>query len=329
MPEINLGDPILFYDGSVELRFDKDAHVYHRMNADGSSVVLEGVTTIANVLDHSVYLMPWATKMMYLKLLRTVPRVTAELDGAERLAPITWTEFDKIAQEAKSAHREHFEDAGDVGNMAHQWLEDSIKHAIAKNDGIVDRMHPNAPTDERAVNCGMEAFKWMQKHNVRWLRTERKIYSREFEYAGTMDGLALVDSCDDPACCHTFFMDQRSLIDWKSSNSLKVEFLYQTAAYVHAETEEFNIPIAARWIIRLGKEEGDFEAWYEKDQEQDFQTFLACLNLYRLNKAVDKRMRDLKKLKTFRKREAKKAAKPPKVKNARKNFKGADPESVG
>lgn len=311
MAEITLGDPILFYDGAVTLKFDKENHAYHLILPDGTTEIQEGVTTISNILDHSMYLMPWAVKMMYLKLLKTVPRM-AELDGKQYTESIAWGDFDKLLLEAKFAHREKFEDAGDIGHMAHSWIEESIKWAIKHNEGIVEKMHVTAPDNEQAVNCGLAAYKWMQAHNVRWISTERKVYSREHKYAGTLDGLAIVDSCDDPGCCHRFFMDELSVIDWKSSNHLRIEYLYQTAAYQAAYQEEFGTEIKSRWILRLGKEDGEFEAWYETDFAQDFDSFLACLKLYRLNKAVDKRMRELKKLKTFRKREAKKADAPPK-----------------
>jgi translation initiation factor 2B subunit (eIF-2B alpha/beta/delta family) len=154
----------------------------------------------------------------------------------------------------------------------------------------------------------------MVAHNVRWLRTERKIYSRKYQYAGTLDGLATVDSCQDVACCGRIYQDELSLIDWKSSNHLRTEYLYQTAAYQQAEQEEFGCDIKARWILRLGKEDGKFEAWYEQNFEQDFEAFLGCLNLYRANKAVEKRMSDAKKLRTFKKREEVKRTKPPKFK---------------
>ena len=316
MAEIQLGDPILFYGGAVTLRFDKENHVYHLVLPNGTSEIQEGVTTISNILDHSMYLMPWAVKMMYLKLLKTVPR-TSDISGDSRMdwvSPLRWSEFDALLQEAKGAHREKFEYAADVGHLAHSWIEESIKHAIAKNDGIVEKMHPTAPDNEQAVNCGLAALKWMQAHNVRWISTERKVYSREYGYAGTLDGLATCDSCTDPACCHTFFMDELSVIDWKSANHLRIEYLYQTAAYQNAYQEEHLVDIKSRWILRLGKEDGEFEAWYETDFDADLRAFLACLNLYRLNKAVEQRMRDLKKLKTFRKREEKKAAKPAKKK---------------
>jgi hypothetical protein len=309
MTENSLNDPLPFYNGEIVLIFDKENHAYHLILSNGETEIQDSVTTISNILDHSLYLMPWAVKMMYLKLLRTMPRM---VDGCT--ASMKWEVFDHIAQEAKSAHREKFEDAADVGGMAHSWLEESIKYAIKHTDGIVEKMHPVAPEDERAVNCGLAAFRWMQAHNVRWKHTEKKVYSRQYKYAGTMDGLAIVDSCDDHSCCPQMFLDQLSLIDWKTSNHLRIEYLLQTAAYQHAQQEEFGDQIGARWVLRLGKEEGDFEAWYALEFDKDFETFLACLNLYRLNKEVDKRMRDQKKLKTFYKREAKKAAKLKKVK---------------
>jgi len=302
-----LGNPIKFYDGEVILRFDETAHIYYRV-VDDSIEPVNGVTNISNILDHSMYLMPWAVKMMYLKLLRVMPR-----DDKSTL-PVPWDEFVALLEDAKKAHKEHFEDAGDVGHLAHKWIEDSIRNAISFTDGVVEKMNDMAPTDERAINCGLAAHTWMVAHNVRWLRTERKIYSRKYQYAGTLDGLATVDSCQDVACCGRIYQDELSLIDWKSSNHLRTEYLYQTAAYQQAEQEEFGCDIKARWILRLGKEDGKFEAWYEQNFEQDFEAFLGCLNLYRANKAVEKRMSDAKKLRTFKKREEVKRTKPPKFK---------------
>ena len=226
-----------------------------------------------------------------------------------RTRSILWTEFDKLLQDAKTAHKEYFEEAGDVGTAAHTWIENTIRNAVAFSYGIVEKMNDVAPTDERSVNCGLAAFDWMQKHNVRWISTERKIYSRQYKYAGTCDGTALVDSCDNPACCSKLFMDELSLIDWKSSNQLSVQYLYQTASYQNAIMEEDDINIKARWILRLGKEDGKFEAWYETHFIEDFAGYLACLTLSRTHKAIEKRMAEEKKLKTFHKRAEKKEAK--------------------
>lgn len=315
MTEIVLGDPIHFYNGEVTLQFDEKGHEYYLVSDKGLEVQ-DGVTRACGILDHSIYLMPWAVKMMYLKLLSTMPRT------GDKTVSIPWADFDQILQEAKKAHKEHFEDAGDVGHLAHKWIEDSIRWAITFNNGIVEQMNEMAPTDERAVSCGIAAHKWMVAHNVRWIRTERKVYSRKYKYAGTMDGLAMVDGCTDRACCPSLFLDQLSLVDWKSSNHLRIEYLFQTAGYQQAEQEEFGCEIAARWILRLGKEDGKFEAWYETNFEQDFHAFLCCLTLQRANAAVDLRMREAKKLRTFKKREEAKKVKE-KVKFEKRRIKDA------
>lgn len=313
--DLGLGEPLQFYKGASTLRFSERDHIYYLVLPDDSLEPLDGVTTVCGILDHSMYLLPWACKMMALKLQRTMPREEADDSNARQFTQsIPWADFVTLVDEAKKARQEIFEDAGDVGGMAHGWIEDSIRWAIAHNEGIVNEMMALAPTDARAENCGKAAFAWMQAHNVRWLKTERKIFSQKYRYAGTMDGLAMVDSCSDSACCKSIFIDQLSLIDWKSSNRLRTEYLYQTAAYQQAEQEEFGTTIKARWILRLGKEDGMFDPWYETDFDQDLGGFLACLSLLRAHRAVEKRMTDAKKLITFQKCEAKKAAKPVKGK---------------
>ena len=197
--------------------------------------------------------------------------------------------------EAKKAHKEKLVDAGDVGSAAHSWIEDSIRAAIKNNQGVVANLTMPAPEDERARNCGRAALDWMKLHNVRWLKTEHKIYSRQYGYAGTMDGLAFVDSCDGECCYLKKFRDQLSIIDWKSSNYLRIDYLLQTAAYQQAEMEEFETDIRARWILRLGKEDGKFEPWYETDFARDFETFKYCLLLRRSHASIESRMAAAKK----------------------------------
>jgi hypothetical protein len=151
-------------------------------------------------------------------------------------------------------------------------------------------------TDERATQAVKSALAWMRAHNVKWLQTEDKIYSKQYEYAGTMDGLAYVDSCTDPACCREHYTHRLCLIDWKTSNTLKLEYCLQTAAYQQALQEEKNTPIESRWVLRLGKSEeeaGKFEPWFlsNDDFKTDLEGFLACLRLTRLVDSVEARMK--------------------------------------
>lgn len=287
-----------FYNDEVTLRFNKDEWRWYRVAELGNLIPLNGVTNTVGIIDKSHMLTPWAAKMMAQKLLRIMP--TEMVEGIIRIKALTFEEFTTIVLEAKGAHKEKLDEAGDIGHMAHACLEDSINHAMQNDPERIVRSLINIPADVQAANAAGSGFNWMQKHNVRWLETESKIYSREHGYAGTMDGLAICDSCNDKACCPEVFKDRLSLIDWKSSNYLKIEYLFQTASYKHAKMEEHpELNILDTWILRLGKsdeEAGKFEPWHmtPKDYEEDFQGFLACLSLTRLVDSVEERMKSQK-----------------------------------
>lgn len=287
-----------FYNEEVTIRFNKEEHCYYRVADLGNLIPLNGVTNTVGIIDKSFMLTPWAAKMAIQKLLRIMP--TEMVEGIIRIKPLTFEEFTIIALEAKGAHKEKLDEASDIGHQAHKCLEESILNAMANDPQKIVRQLINLPADEQAATAAGSGFNWMQAHNVRWEETETKIYSREWDYAGTMDGLATCDSCNDRACCPEVFKDRLSLIDWKSSNHLKIEYLFQTASYKHAKLEEHpELNILDTWILRLGKsdeEAGKFEPWHmtPDEYEEDFQGFLACLSLTRLVDSVEERMKGQK-----------------------------------
>ncbi len=293
--------PYKFYSESIILWFDPEKHVYYKQNKLDMTPV-EGVTNIIHILDKSDALIPWACLMVYERAMSTIPYdqdTLLDFSGPQT-KPLTTLEIDRWLSAAKKAPREIKESAGDTGTLAHNCLEDSIKEArrirLADEEAVIVKQIINWPADERAINCVKAAFSWMNIHNVRWLETERKVYSKQYSFAGTLDGVALVDSCDDKKCkgCKDEkFKNVLSLIDWKSSNGLWVDYLYQTAAYQYAYEEEFDTQIVDRWILRLGKEDGEFDPWRISpvDFEQDFKAFTYCLELSRIHKAVKNRMK--------------------------------------
>lgn len=287
-----------FYDHTVELRFNTEEHKYYRVGELGNLIPVNGVTNTVGIKDKSFMLTPWAAKVAIQKLLRLIP--TEMVEGTIRIKPLTFEEFTTIALEAKSAHKDKLDEASDIGHAAHKCLEDSINHAIQNDPQRIVRTLIALPADELANNAAGSGFAWMLQHNVRWQETESKVYSREFDYAGTMDGLAICDSCEDKACCPVPFKDRLSLIDWKSSNHLNLTYLFQVASYKKAKTEEFPaLNIEDIWILRLGKSEeeaGKFEPWHltPDEYEEDLQGFLACLTLTRLVDSVEERMKGQK-----------------------------------
>lgn len=324
-----------FYNHTIELRFEPADHVYYLVGDLGALTAQDGVTNVCHIIDRSPALVPWAAKMVVEKLLRTLPTHNKELpvvvDPAAKdyvaggnptypvvhITEMSLEDFTKIVMEAKTAPRDVLEEAGDIGHMAHTWLEYYIKALIAGHKLEVESKLLNLPKDERAANCDMAALGWMHQHNVRWIATERKIYSRKYQVAGTTDGLALVDSCDDLACCPASFKDRLSVADWKSSNHLYIEYLYQTAIYQEALMEEFGQPDSAaddadgrlildairkygpiedRWILRLGKHDGEFEPWHTTadDFQEDLEGFLDALSLTRSVRLTHERMKGQK-----------------------------------
>ena len=288
-----------FYNNTIELRFDKDSWTYYKVGPLGELEPQDGVTKACHIIDKSLALVPWAAKMVAQKIIRTIP-VHVDEHGAEWLDPITSTDFFTLVMQAKTAPRDVLEEAGDIGHVAHKCLEDSIKYALENDPEKKVRQLIKVPGEPRAASCAYAAKKWMDAHNVRWIETERKVYSKEHKCAGTTDGLCLVDSCTDPACCSTAFKDHLSIADWKSSNYLYLEYALQTAAYQGFYVEEFPAQkVIDRWVLRLGKEDGEFEPWYltPEDFADDFSGFLECLALYRKVELVEERMKAQKKVK--------------------------------
>jgi len=286
----HVSEDYFFYDKSIVLRFDKEEHIYYRVNELGNLTPVDGVTTVCGIIDKSHALVPWAAKMVVEKLLRIIP--TETVDNVISLRHLTLEEFTRFALDAKGAHKEKLESAGDIGRAAHQCLEDSIKHAIVESGNAVQTL-VNLPFDAQAEHCARVALAWMQTHKVRWTDTERKIYSREHNYAGTLDAIAYVSSCNDRACCPEAFEDRLCLIDFKTSNALRTDYCLQVAAYQQAIVEELGTPIKSRIILRLGKSSGDFQPWIlpEATFAEDLSGFLTCLRLTRIMDSIEERMK--------------------------------------
>jgi hypothetical protein len=222
---------------------------------------------------------------MMLKLFTLVPKTTTK-SGTEAVI-MPYADFEKAVHDARSAHKDRLEDAGEVGNAVHDWVERYIQLRISGHS--TEEILSQFPYDTRAENGCTAALSWMAAHNVRWVATEKKIYSREFEIPGTMDGIARTDSCSDRKCCPQEFKDHLSVIDWKTSNNLYIEYIMQVATYRVAEQEENGTAYDDAWIIRLGKEDGEFEPWYldQEGLQLGWNAFRSALELTRGIKALE------------------------------------------
>jgi hypothetical protein len=105
-------------------------------------------------------------------------------------------------------------------------------------------------------------------------------------FAGTCDGAAWVKACSNRACCPVAYPGRRlCCIDFKTSTSLRVSYLWQAAAYRHCLELHDGVTYEDTWILRLPKdlEEGDtvvFDPWCRAGRaafDEDFRGYLNAL----------------------------------------------------
>lgn len=270
---------IKLYKGKVQIKFFPASHIYMVDNKRVS-----GATTFIGILDKSRALVPWATGL-YTDFL--TPSVGSILTEAMLI-------------EGEFKHEERKEEAAGIGSEIHQWVEEYIKNKLGVGPA------PDMPSTKQ-VQIGVNAFlDWEKAHKVKFISSERIVYSKKYGYVGTMDIEAKVDG-------------KLCLIDLKTSNGLYNTVRLQTAAYVKADEEESGKAYQGRWAIRLAKEdEGEyinrmksknakreklgkktfevkpyqvFEAQYLDEEmafiDRDFKAFLAAKELYRWNQETN------------------------------------------
>ncbi len=127
--------------------------------------------------------------------------------------------------------------AADLGTKIHEWCERYIKHRLREKGYEMPEM-PEDPNVQTGVTSFLE---WESEHKVKFLWSEKILYSLKNDYIGRGDFAAKVDGM---VC----------LCDIKSSNSLHTGVRLQTAAYAMADTEESKTKYEGRWAIRVAKE---------------------------------------------------------------------------
>lgn len=225
--------------------FDNEKHKFWRMEGE-KKVPIPSVTTYTGLIDKSGALMGWQEKITRNDLLECLERgETIDVDQIHK---------------ACALHRVKKQEAADIGTQIHDLAEKWIKNEPYE-----------VPDDERIKN-GFEAFlDFNRKYNVEWLESERIIYYRdgEVEYAGIMDGLAKIDGQELPF-----------VVEHKSSNYIYPEHAFQIAAYQNAYEWETGVETGGKLVIRYGKEDGQFEAvFFKEDKLMDIDTFINLIFL--------------------------------------------------
>ncbi len=233
------------YDGEINLEFDPKNHIYRI----GDRIVY-GVTSIVNVIGKPA-LIYWAVNQC-IDNLKSIWEAGKSYDEIEIL---------NILTTAKNIHTEKKNQSATIGDLAHKWIEDYIK---AKIEGTNT---PTIPVNKQLENSINAFLKWEKENKVEWLESEKKIYSKQYDYAGTLDAEAKVNN-------------ELSIIDFKTSNGIYDEYFLQVAAYIQARKEETGNDYKMAYIVRIGKD-GELEVKELDNFDKHLRVFLGALEIYK------------------------------------------------
>lgn len=163
--------------------------------------------------------------------------------------------------------------AADAGTLAHELIE---AHILGK---APPEQTAEISVFEKAQNAFTQFLEWRDQTKIEIVATERAYVSEKHQFGGTVDAIG---------------RDMKGrivLLDWKSSNSVYVDYLMQLAAYALLLEE-----CAPEWkpegfhLLRVAKESADFAHYYFGELEQAKQSFLLMRELYDLDKILKKRV---------------------------------------
>lgn len=167
--------------------------------------------------------------------------------------------------------------AATAGTMAHELVEAHIH----------GRELPKLFGDPAIIDKAYSAFdayrKWQKLTNLEIHHTEVPLVSAVHKFGGCLDAIGVAKAMDEGL----------ALIDWKTSNSIWSDYLYQLAAYAILWNENYpdNQIKAGFHLCRFAKEEGDFAHHYFPSLEEEGKTFIAMRQLYDRVKKTEKRVR--------------------------------------
>jgi len=252
------------YNGKIVIDFFEAKHWYCKRGEKGTIVSVTGAT---GMLDKSRVLMNWAT------------RLARDFLSVEKLNDLVQSqnpeEIMALVNEACDLHNVRREEAADLGSQIHDWAEHYIK---AKKADREEMIKPKAlkKLDERIVN-GITAFlRWINTYKVQFIESEKLVYSKKYDYVGLLDLKAKVNG-------------KLSLVDFKTSNGVYNEMRYQVSAYRAADEEESGDKYEESWIIKFGKEDGEFGAYKIGNHKEDFKAFLGLLEVKKREKELAKK----------------------------------------
>jgi hypothetical protein len=177
----------------------------------------------------------------------------------------------KLGTEGKD-YREVRDKAADAGTLAHELVEKWINKEPMSIEGPEDVV-------AKAKNAFGIFLEWAEQTKLTVTDTEVALVSETYRFGGTLDAM-LVNG-------------KRSLGDWKTSNSVYADYLYQLAGYAILWEENFpDRPIEGGFhLMRFAKEFPDFAHHYWGELDRAKEGFILMRKLYDIKLELERRVK--------------------------------------
>lgn len=254
---------------SVPTRVEVNGRRFYRLPEDDA--LMPGVTTVLGAIGKPA-LVNWSANVERELVIEAAGNLWEDVPlGPKKMSRTAYiaTLQSRIGKE--KAHKKALTKAAEIGQQTHGLIEWNFRKELGQTVG------PEPRISDKALWAFMVYEDWRKSVALTPLRIEQMIWSRRYQYAGTMDFLARIDLPDHGACT--------VLGDFKTGKAIYAEALLQQAAYVQALIEMGHAtPPVHGLIVRLPKVETDPEPevtlipW--EHQGQLFEIFLAVKALW-------------------------------------------------
>jgi len=248
-------------------RFDEEKHIHY---LKGKRV--PGVSTISKLAeDSSRPLMYWAVNMVVQCLGKNTRYEEGQIvfhnPANDTDLLLNEENYKSIFAYAKKEHEREKDNAADRGTRVHSILEKYF----------LDEPYEVEPDIQKSVDAFLE---WVEKFKVRPLFTEQTVYSLKHNYAGIFDLGAVITAQDG---------ERKLLIDFKTSKSVYISHMVQSAGYKIAHEEMYGPTWDGLGILSLHPETG-YPLWIDLTgyTEELEQAFLSCLQLNEVMKPISR-----------------------------------------
>jgi len=156
-----------------------------------------------------------------------------------------------------------------IGTLAHRMIADYLRNEET------DTSEYSKVQIDQAENAVLSFFKWEETHHITPILIEEPLVSEQFHFGGTIDCLGQIN-------------DNLCLLDFKTSKGIFPEMMIQVTAYRQLLVEHGH-KVDQTTILRIGRTDDEgFEERLVNELDKRWQIFLHCLEIYRLQKEVNK-----------------------------------------